>query len=80
MDSIDGKVQAIVAETLQMKEAGVTDALAMDDVGVWDSLKHMELIVAIETAFGIDLSFDEIVVMRSVAEIKGVLRDKAAVR
>ena len=48
----------------------------MKDVDAWDSLKHMELIVSLEQSFGIELSFDEIVAMRSVGEIKRVLRGK----
>jgi acyl carrier protein len=75
---VDGKVEAIVAETLQMPAGQVSDALTMEDAAAWDSLKHMELIVALEGAFGVELSFDEIVTMRSVGEIKSILREKAA--
>jgi len=45
----------------------------MANVEAWDSLKHMELIVALESAFEIELTFDEIVAMRSVQDIKRVL-------
>lgn len=48
----------------------------MKDVEAWDSLKHMELIVSVENTFGIELSFDEIVAMQTVSEIKRVLRQK----
>ena len=48
------------------------------DVEAWDSLKHMELVVSLEEAFGMQLTFDEIVAMQSVGEIKRVLRAKGA--
>jgi acyl carrier protein len=48
----------------------------MKNVDAWDSLKHMELIVALEQSFDIQLSFDEIVAMQSVSEIKRVLRER----
>jgi len=51
----------------------------MADVDAWDSLKHMELVVALETMFDIQLTFDEIVAMRSVREIKRVLGERSAV-
>jgi len=48
----------------------------MKSVDAWDSLKHMELVVSLEQSFEIQLSFDEIVTMQSVSEIKRVLRER----
>lgn len=69
-------LEALLATVLQVPESRVTDDLAMKDVEAWDSLKHMELIVSVENTFGIELSFDEIVAMQTVSEIKRVLRQK----
>lgn len=79
VDELSAKVHELLAQTLQVPESGIADELTMNDVPAWDSLKHMELIVAIESAFGVELSFEEIVQMRSVGEIKAVLREKCAV-
>ena len=49
----------------------------MKKVDAWDSLKHMELIVALEQAFDVELTFDEIVAMQSVREIKRVLEERS---
>ena len=48
----------------------------MKDLDVWDSLKHMELIAALERQFDVQLTFDEIVAMRSAGDIKRVLSNK----
>ena len=66
----------LLADLLQIPVAEVTDELAMKDLEVWDSLKHMELIASLEEQLGIQLSFDEIVMMRSVGDIKRVLNSK----
>jgi len=79
LDRVDRNVETLVAEVLQLAAGTITDDLAMNEVDAWDSLKHMELIVSLEQSFGIELSFDEIVVMRSVGEIKRVLRQRSAV-
>jgi acyl carrier protein len=79
MQQVDGAVENLLSEVLQMPLSKITAELAMKDVDAWDSLKHMELIVSLEQSFGIELSFDEIVAMRSVDEIKRVLRGKGAV-
>ena len=65
-----------MATVLQIPPTTVTDDLAMKDVETWDSLKHMELIVSLETTFGLELSFDEIVAMQTVSEIKRVLKQR----
>lgn len=76
---IDEKVKVVLAEVLQVSPAIITDDLAMQDVDAWDSLKHMELIVALEDAFRLQLSFEEIVTMQSVGKIKQVLEERGAV-
>jgi acyl carrier protein len=76
---VDGRIAALLTENLGLPADRISDDVAMKDVGSWDSLKHMELIVAIETAFDLQLSFDEIVTMTSVGEIKRVVREKCAV-
>jgi len=70
------KVAGLLAEVLQIPAAKVTDDLAMAKMDVWDSLKHMQLIASLEEHFSIELSFDEIVAMQNVREIKRVLRDR----
>lgn len=73
---MDESVAGLLAEVLQIPVATVTDDLAMKDTDVWDSLKHMELVISLEHGFRIQLSFDEIIAMQSVGEIKRVLRER----
>ena len=75
---MEQNVEQLLAEVLQVPPAIVTDSFAMQDVDVWDSLKHMELIVSLEEKFGLQLSFEEIVTMQSVANIKRVLKERGA--
>lgn len=75
---MDSKVELLVAGVLQIPAATITDDLAMKDVDAWDSLKHMELIVLMEESFDLQLTFDDIVAMQSVREIKRVLRERGA--
>ncbi len=73
---MEQKIIQLMAELFRMNPKEITDSLSMKDTDAWDSLKHMELIVAIEEEFKIELLFDEIVVMQSVKEIKRVLNNK----
>jgi len=76
---MDQKIENLLAEVLKMPAARITDDFAMNDAEVWDSLKHMELVLSLEQNLGIQLTFDEIVAMRSLREIKRVLSEKGRV-
>jgi acyl carrier protein len=73
-----GQVENLVAEVLQIQAGTISDGLTMKDLDVWDSLKHMELIVSLEGSFDIQLSFEEIIAMQSVGEIKRILKERGA--
>jgi acyl carrier protein len=75
---VNEKVELLVAEVLQIPAASITDDLAMKDLDAWDSLKHMELIVSLEETFGLQLTFDDIVAMQCIREIKRVLSERGA--
>ena len=69
-------LEELLAELLQIPVTQVTADLTMKDLDVWDSLKHMEVIASLEQQFELQFSFDEIVSMRSVGDIKRVLSNK----
>jgi acyl carrier protein len=73
---LDKKLNSIIAETLHLPLEQVKDELEMSQVESWDSLQHMNLIASLEQAFGAEFTFEEIVSMQSVAEIKRVLQTK----
>ena len=73
---MDEKLKSVLAEVLRMPVEQVGDDLAMKDVDAWDSLVHMQLVLSLEQNFDIQLTFDEIVAMQSVREIKRVLGDR----
>ncbi|KAA3617581.1 MAG: acyl carrier protein [Calditrichaeota bacterium] len=70
------KLNTLMSDLLRLESSQVTDDLKMRDSDVWDSLKHMELIVSIEDAFCIELESEEIVQMDSVKAIKKILAQK----
>ena len=73
---MEQKLKELMAELFKMKTEKITDSLTMKDTDVWDSLKHMELVVSIEQTIGKELTFDEIVAMKTFKDIKRVLREK----
>lgn len=68
------ELRATVAKVLRLDPAEITDATAMRTTPAWDSLSHMEMVTAVEAAFGVRLSMDDIVTMTSVEGMRTVLR------
>ena len=68
MSTVEQQVKAIVAEQLGVKaEQVVNDASFVDDLGA-DSLDTVELIMAFEEEFGVEISDDEAEKIRKVKD------------
>lgn len=63
-------VEALIASTLDIPLAQVTETLEYQSIEQWDSLGHVALMVALEQAFGRPTEDELTVELRSVAAIK----------
>jgi len=67
---LSDRIQAIVADQLGVKPAEVTkDASILDDLGA-DSLDVVELVMALEETFDIEIPDDAIEEMRTIGDIQ----------
>ena len=66
----------ILADVFRIPETEVQPSLTKDEVGSWDSLKQMDLVVSLESEYGIMLEISDIVQMVSVDAIINVLIKK----
>lgn len=63
------KVNEIFCDELDNEDIVLNDDTTADDVEEWDSLSHVQLIVAIEKAFGIKFTSNEILSWSNVAQL-----------
>ncbi len=69
MDALTGKVHTIIAEQLGVDQGEIVpEASLLDDLGA-DSLDVVELVMAIEEAFGIEVPDSDAENIRTVADI-----------
>lgn len=73
---MDNRLAAILADVFGLHEKEIHPGLKKEDVGTWDSLKQMDLVVTLEREFEIELDIPDIKKMVSVADIIEVLRGK----
>ena len=69
----DGKLKRCFTESLGIPLEQVTDSLAYNSIKEWDSVGHMALVAALESAFDIMLDTDDIVAMSSVGKAREIL-------
>ncbi len=55
----------------------VTDGLTANDVKKWDSLSHINMIYAVEKAFGVKFSIKDARSMKNVGELIQLIKKKA---
>lgn len=73
------QVNEIFKDVLDNEDIQLTPSTTADDIEEWDSLTHVQLIVAIEKRFKIRFSTSEITSYKNVGELcEGVEKKRAA--
>jgi acyl carrier protein len=73
---MDKRLTTLLADIFRLRETDIHPGLQKADVGNWDSLKQMDLVMTLENEFGIMLGIPDILRMVSVAGIIEVLKEK----
>lgn len=70
------KLNEIFIDVLDLDECELTEDTSADDIEEWDSLSHIQLIVAIEKAFKIKFTSLEIMKWANVGEMVNSMEEK----
>lgn len=63
------RVEEIFREELEIDDLVLTDETTADDVEEWDSLSHVQLVAAMEEAFGIEFKSREILSWENIGDL-----------
>jgi acyl carrier protein len=66
----------VVARALRVPVSSITDESSPETLRRWDSLHHLDVMTAIEDAYGVRFSTAEILRATSVAQIRRLLCEK----
>lgn len=73
---MDPFLKKLLGGVFGLPPAEIRTSLQQSEVDSWDSLKQMDLVVSLETAYDISLEIADIVRMTSVLEIIAVISEK----
>jgi acyl carrier protein len=75
-NEILSRVQEVFREELELDDLELTDETTADDVEEWDSLSHVQLVVALEKAFAVKFSSREILSWDNVGDLVSCIQKK----
>ena len=70
------KLNEVFRDVFDDESITVNDNTTADDIEDWDSLEHINLVVAVERGFGIKFTMGEVTGMKNVGEMADIILDR----
>jgi acyl carrier protein len=77
IEEIRSRLTPIFRDVFSDDSLVVTESLTANDVKKWDSLSHINMIYAVEKAFGVKFSIKDARSMKDVGELIQLVKKKA---
>ena len=68
-ESIRAQLQSVFQKVFANPSMQITDEMAAADVKGWDSVAHIDLVLAVEEAFDVEFSTTDIGKMRNIGDL-----------
>jgi len=75
MKATDADLRGLIADVFGVSAGEIRQDASIDTVEAWDSLKHLNLVLALEERFGVALTEQESVEILNYEIIRAVLRE-----
>ena len=73
IDDIKNRLYGVISRQFLISESDITDEIGPGDLAAWDSIGQLQLILAIEKAFDLQLSVNDVMSINNVKDIIDVL-------
>ena len=75
-NKIEERIRNIMSAVFEISADQIQDDSSPDTIGSWDSLKHMNLVVALEEEFDVEFNDNEIIEMMNYKLIREITTSK----
>lgn len=72
---METRVKAVMAKVFGVEAGSIKEDASPDNIKKWDSLGHMNLVIALEKEFGVEFDGDKIIYMMNYKLILQVLSE-----
>jgi acyl carrier protein len=76
MRANEEKLRQVLADVLDLEVSEISETASVDTIEKWDSLKHLNLVLALEEKFGVTLTEEQTVQILSYPLIKIALEEQ----
>ncbi len=73
-ENIEKKIKNIIAKIFRVEVSAITEKSSVDNIENWDSLGHMNLILALEQEFGVQFEAEQIMELLNYKIILSTLK------
>lgn len=73
------RVRHILGVVLEMSDQEIDEKLSAENISNWDSIRHLNLVMALEEAFGVSFTSDELGRLTSYRAIVDALGQRGVV-
>ena len=78
MNHHEDSVRKTMAVVLDVEPETLTEDASPETISTWDSMSHLNLVMALESEFSISLSAEDALEMNSVAAVRRILSARGA--
>ncbi len=73
-ENIEKRIKNIIAKIFRVEVSAITEKSSVDNIENWDSLGHMNLILALEREFGVQFEAEQVMELLNYKIILGTLK------
>ena len=78
MDNIDERIKDVMSAVFEVDADSINEDSSQDNIENWESIKTLDLIVALEEEFGVTIPLEEVGNMTNFKYIKLMIEELAA--
>lgn len=76
VENIKNTLQNIFRDVFEKKKLVINEKMTAKDIDEWDSIMHINLIIAIEKKFGIKFKVNELIGLKTVGDTINLIKNK----
>lgn len=73
---ISQELKTVILRALKLDEWDITDATAASEVPGWDSLNHVNVLLAVEKYFGVQFRGAEVLRLKNIGDLQRLVDSK----